>query len=187
MRAKAKPIIFADRDGTLIAEKDYPGDPRTVKLIAGTIRGLKTLRRAGYPVVVITNQSGIGRGILTRLQVARVQRRFLSLLRKNGARVSGYYLCPHAPQAKCACRKPKLGLLKRASKELGRSWKKSISIGDKLSDVSMGKRTGGIGILVRTGHGRDSSAQRRKVQPDFIARNFYHGVQWILRNERKLT
>lgn len=186
MLIKNRPIVFVDRDGTLIAEKDYLGDPRKVALISGVVQGLRALQRTGFPVVVVTNQSGVGRGFLTRGQVERVKRRFLSLLRTKNFRLSGYYACLHAPKANCPCRKPKLALLKQAAKDLGMSWKRSISVGDKLSDVRMGQRTGGFGILVQTGHGEKSGLAESRTKPDFVAHDFRQAVQWILKKERKI-
>src|SRR5271167_4653631 len=149
-----KPLILLDRDGTLITEQDYLKDPRKVHFLTGSIAGLKRLARAGYPMVVISNQSGIGRGLMTRSDVERVNQQFLKLLRAQGIRLGGIYYCPHHPRTRCACRKPKLALVKKAARDLGRSWTHSISVGDKKCDVALGQRTGGRGLLVLTGIGR---------------------------------
>jgi D-glycero-D-manno-heptose 1,7-bisphosphate phosphatase len=174
-----KPLILLDRDGTLITEQDYLKDPRKVRFLPGSIAGLKRLARAGYPMVVISNQSGIGRGLMTRQDVERVNRRFLQLLKNQGVRLGVYY-CPHHPKINCACRKPKLKLVKQAAHDLGLSWKNCISVGDKKCDVAMGRRTGGKGVLVLTGIGRQERKREPRVKPDFIAKNFNTAARWIL-------
>src|ERR1700680_1736651 len=105
----APPLILLDRDGTLIEERNYLQDPSQVKLLPGIIAGLKKLKRAGALLVVVSNQSGIGRGIMALSQAERVSRRFQKLLGLQKIAVDGVYLCPHRPSARCSCRKPKLG------------------------------------------------------------------------------
>src|ERR1041385_9096918 len=119
-------LILLDRDGTLIEERDYLADPKRVKLIPGAAAGLRRLKRAGFKVVVATNQSGVGRGLVSPRELERVNKRFLALLRNKKARLDGVYFCPHDPKDHCACRKPRLGMAIRAAKDLGVSWKKSI-------------------------------------------------------------
>lgn len=179
---KSKPLILIDRDGTIIREDGYPKDPRRVRLMAGAVRGLKRLRRAGYRLVVVTNQSGVGRGLITVREMQAVKKRILSLLRQQGVRLNGYYECLHAPEAHCRCRKPELGLVKRAARDLGVSWRGAISIGDRPSDVMLGFNTGGWGILVRTGYGRRALEMRLAVRPDRVVRNLDAAAAWILRH-----
>ena len=180
-----KPLLLLDRDGTLITEQDYLKDPRKVRFLAGSLDGLKQLARAGFQMVVISNQSGIGRGLMTRRDVERVNQRFLKLLKTHGIRLEGIYYCPHPPGVRCACRKPKLGLVKRAAKDLKRSWRQSISVGDKKSDVALGQRTGGRGALVLTGIGRQERQRERWIRPDFVAKNFKAAARWILQTAKK--
>jgi D-glycero-D-manno-heptose 1,7-bisphosphate phosphatase len=181
-----KPLILLDRDGTLITEQDYLKDPRKVRFLSGVAAGLRRLSRAGFPLVVISNQSGIGRGLMTRRDVQRVNRRFQQLLRAQGIRLKGIYCCPHRPDAGCACRKPRLGLVRKAARDTGLPWRCSISVGDKWSDVTLGQRTGGKGVLVLTGYGRESLARTSSRRlPDFVARNFQTAAQWILKTAKK--
>lgn len=175
------PLILLDRDGTLITEQDYLKDPRKVKFLAGSLRGLKRLSRAGYPLVVITNQSGVARGLMTRRDVQRVHQRFEALLKKRGIQLDGIYWCPHRPSARCACRKPRLQLVRQAARDLKRPWKGSVSIGDKWSDVQLGQRTGGKGVLVLTGYGQVSKANPHGHKADHVAKNFESAVTWILK------
>jgi D-glycero-D-manno-heptose 1,7-bisphosphate phosphatase len=179
-----KRLIFLDRDGTLIHEKVYLKDPRKVRLLAGTVSGLKALKRAGWAPVLLTNQSGVGRGLLTRQDVDRVHRRLQQLLGARGVRLAGVYWCPHHPDAGCACRKPKLKLVRKASRDLGIPWRGSFSVGDKWSDVAIGRRTGGKGVLVLTGYGRRMLAKNPGHRPaDFVTRDFRSAVRWIIQQE----
>ncbi|OGR92446.1 MAG: hypothetical protein A2992_07670 [Elusimicrobia bacterium RIFCSPLOWO2_01_FULL_59_12] len=182
---KKKPLLLIDRDGTLITEQDYLKDPRKVRFLSGSIAGLRRLSDAGYQMVVVSNQSGIGRGLMTQRDVQRVTRRFLGMLTARGIRMAGVYWCPHHPTAGCACRKPKLGLIRKAARRLKRSWKGCISVGDKWCDVALGRRTGGRGILVMTGYGRRSLRETgRHPAADFTARNFQSAAHWILKQHR---
>ena len=173
-----KPLLLLDRDGTLIEERPYISNPKWVKLLPGAAQGLIQLKRAGFKRVVVSNQSGIGRGIVTPAQLNQVNRRFLQRLKAKKAGVDGLYWCPHKPSARCSCRKPNLGMVKRASKDLGVSWKRSISVGDKPSDVQLGQRTGGYGVLVLTGHGKTF---RRRSGADYVAKDFKQAVAWIMK------
>jgi len=185
MHKTAKPLLLLDRDGCLIEEGDYLTDPRCVKILPGVPAALRQLRRAGFQMVVISNQSGIGRGLIKPTQLKAVNRRFLHLLKLKKASVDGLYWCPHTPSARCPCRKPKLGLVKQAAAKLKVSWRKSISVGDRPSDVLLGQRTRGKGILVLTGYGRFWKKKLGAVHPDYIATNFALAAQWIIRHQER--
>lgn len=156
----ARVAVFLDRDGTLIREADYLADPDGVALLAGTLDALGRLRAAGYALVVVTNQSGIARGLYTLEDYHRVAARLDELLAAAGVPVDATYFCPHHPEytGPCDCRKPDLGMHRRAAAdldlELGRAW----YIGDKPSDVLPAAATGGRGLLVRTGYGARTEA-----------------------------
>jgi len=179
------PLLLLDRDGTLVREVGFPSDPKKVRLLSGVPQALKKLKRAGFHLVVVTNQSGVGRGLVTLKQLHRVNRRFLELLKAKGARIDGLYWCPHRPQDGCSCRKPKLGMVRQAARDLKISWKGSISVGDRLTDVMLGKRTGGLGVLVLTGYGRRWVKKRGTVHPDHVAATFARAADWIIRRERE--
>jgi D-glycero-D-manno-heptose 1,7-bisphosphate phosphatase len=185
MRHTNRPTLLVDRDGTLIEEGEYMKYPRQVKFLPDVYATLRKLRAAGFPVVVVSNQSGVGRGLISLAQLKRVNATFLSLLKKHKAPISGLYWCPHAPSEHCPCRKPKLGMPKQAARELGISWRKSISIGDRPSDVLLGQRTGGQGILVKTGYGASWARRRHAIRPDATVNDFKAAAAWILRQERK--
>jgi histidinol-phosphate phosphatase family protein len=134
--------VFLDRDGTVIEDVGYPSDPDEVRLIAGAAEGIRLLRKSGLATVIISNQSGVGRGLFTMTDLERVHARTSELLSEAGAELDGAYYCPHAPDAGCDCRKPATGLIERARRELGISHRGCIFIGDKASDVEAGAAAG---------------------------------------------
>ena len=145
-----RPAVFLDRDGTLIDDEHYLGDPARVRLRPGAARALRRVNEAGLVAVVITNQSGIARGLLTEDDYARVRERLDALLAEQGARLEASYHCPHHPDfgGDCACRKPGIALFQQAASEHALDLARSAFIGDKLRDVSPASRFGALGILV---------------------------------------
>jgi len=153
------PAVFLDRDGTVIKERHYLSDPAGVELLPGAAEGMRRMSALGLPLVLVTNQSGVGRGYFGRDAVERVHGRLLELLEAEGVRLSGLYACPHAPDGNCACRKPLPGLLTRAGAELRLDLAASFVVGDKPCDVELGLGAGATAILVRTGYGADHAAK----------------------------
>jgi histidinol-phosphate phosphatase family protein len=141
--------LFLDRDGTLIVDVVYPRDPALVQMIPGAAAVLRELQR-DWLLVVVSNQSGIGRGLITPSQANAVHDRFVSAYAAAGVAFAGFYYCPHAPDAGCACRKPMPGLLLSATEELDLDLGSSAMIGDKASDVEAG-RAAGVRALIRFG------------------------------------
>jgi D-glycero-D-manno-heptose 1,7-bisphosphate phosphatase len=139
--------IFLDRDGTVIVDAGYPRDPAQVSLLPGAIDSLRRLHEAGFLLVVISNQSGIGRGFVTIEEAEAVHARFVEVLAQHGLELAGSYYCPHAPEDGCDCRKPSPGLLVRAADELGIDLGRSYLVGDKESDVEAAGRAGSTGVL----------------------------------------
>jgi len=152
-----RPAVFMDRDGTLIQEAHYLADPDDVHLIPGTARALRRLRAAGYALVLVTNQSGIDRGLYTEDDYHAVAARLNELLSQAGVPVDGTYYCCHHPDhsGPCDCRKPGTGMYEQAARELGLDPAASWYVGDKVTDVLPAGALGGRGILVRTGYGRE--------------------------------
>jgi D-glycero-D-manno-heptose 1,7-bisphosphate phosphatase len=149
-------FVILDRDGTIIVERHYLSDPGQVELIPGAADGLKELSQMGVGLVVITNQSAVGRRLfgLTRLNL--IHRRFRELLAAEGVHLEGLYFCPHTPEDDCSCRKPRRGLVDRAAKELGFEPYTAFVIGDKSCDVELGRIVGATTFLVRTGYGAET-------------------------------
>ncbi|MFW6200234.1 MAG: D-glycero-alpha-D-manno-heptose-1,7-bisphosphate 7-phosphatase [Gemmatimonadota bacterium] len=156
--AGSRPAVFLDRDGTLIREREYLADPEGVELVDGVAEALKSLRKAGYALVVVTNQSGIARGYYTEEDYRTVAGRLDAVLEDAGAFVDATYHCPHHPEetGPCECRKPGTGMHRKATRRLGLDPQRSWFVGDKLSDVVPARTLGGEGILVRTGYGRET-------------------------------
>lgn len=163
-----KPAVFLDRDGTLIELVHHLTDPDDVKLIPGAGRAVKRLRSAGWPVIVITNQSVIGRGKLSEAGLLQVHAVMEAQLAEVGTEVDGLYFCPLAPTRKDPrviedpMRKPGPGMLLRAAREHGLDLARSWMVGDSLSDMLAGKNAGCRSLVVRTGYGD-------KVTTDFDA------------------
>ncbi len=153
MRPGARPFVFLDRDGTLIEEREYAWRPEDYAALPGAHEAVTRLREAGFGVLVVTNQSGIARGIFSAADHDRFAARLLRDFEANDAKLDGYYACPHAPDDGCICRKPGTGLALRAMREheidLSRSW----VIGDKDSDIGFARNLGCRAVLVLTGHG----------------------------------
>jgi D-glycero-D-manno-heptose 1,7-bisphosphate phosphatase len=145
-----RPAIFLDRDGTVIEDRGYLADPDGVTLLEGAAEAIADLNRAGWPVVIVTNQSGIGRGYYGEAQYRAIQRRLDALLEEAGATVLATYHCPHAPDLvpPCDCRKPRPGLFRTAAREHGLDLARSVYIGDRIRDIEPGVTMGGRGFLV---------------------------------------
>lgn len=153
----ARPAAFLDRDGTILVETNYLADPASAELIPGAAAALRRLQDAGFALVVVTNQSGIARGLYGERDYRLVDEHMRGLLRARGVEIDASYHCPHHPDytGACDCRKPAPGLFLRAIRDLdldaGRSW----LIGDRLRDLEPAATLGARAILVRTGYGRE--------------------------------
>ena len=152
--------MFADRDGTIIEDRHYIADPADVALIPGSPEALIRLSALGFAVVVVTNQSGIGRGLYTIADYRRVAAETDRQLARAGVTVDATYFCTDAPggHPETTCRKPSPLLYRQAARDLGLTLARSYFVGDKLSDVLPAAALGGTGILVRTGHGAAQEA-----------------------------
>lgn len=149
-----KPALFLDRDGTLIEEREYLADPAGVVLFPGTGAALRRLQDAGFKLVIVTNQSGIGRGYYTEADMHRVNARLLELLKADGVRIEKIYFAPESPDQPSRGRKPSPQFLLDARDELGLDLAASYMIGDKLIDLECGWNAGvKQSVLVRTGYG----------------------------------
>jgi len=155
-----RPAIFLDRDGVVIEDSHYLGNSARVRLVPGAAETIAELNRAGWAVVIVTNQSGVARGLFPLEAVGAVHDHLAGLLRGHGARIDAFHFCPHHPEADvpafrldCECRKPKPGMLCRAAAELGLDLAESWMIGDRESDLEAGAAAGCRTVLVRTGYG----------------------------------
>ncbi len=140
--------VFLDRDGTLIYDVGYPSDPSKVELIPGVVAALKGLQAKGFLLIVISNQSGVGRGFFSKHDLDLVNNRFIEIFKQDGVFFDGIYYCLHAPWEQCQCRKPKPGMLYSAAKDLNIELEKSYMVGDKQSDVDAGLNAGCRALLI---------------------------------------
>ncbi|HEY9075456.1 MAG TPA: HAD family hydrolase [Anaerolineaceae bacterium] len=170
-------LIF-DRDGTLIVEKNYLSSPDQVELIPGVGMALNQFRDMGLGLIVITNQSGIGRGFFTVETLAEINQRMLEKLSEENAFIDAIYYCPHLPEEGCSCRKPKTGLILRAANDLKFQPSECIVIGDKKCDIEMGKNIQAKTILVKTGYGAAYSNEDN-VLPDYVVEDLVEAIPII--------
>lgn len=172
-------VVALDRDGTIIVEKNYLSDPAGVELLPGAAAGLRHFREAGWDLVIVSNQSGIGRGYFSEADYEKVTARLGELLRAEGVELAGIYHCPHAPGMPCDCRKPLPGMLVRAAADLHFAIKDCVVIGDKPADVELGRNAGvALTILVRTGYGAETAAQN-DCRPDAICDNLSAAAEFV--------
>lgn len=143
--------VFLDRDGTLIEDVGYARDPEQVRLLEGAAEALRELRRRGFRLVVVSNQSGIGRGLITPAEARAVHERFVRVLGEAGVALDAVRYCPHAPEERCSCRKPSPGMLLEAAEALGLELAASWMVGDAPSDVEAGRRAGCRTLLLGGG------------------------------------
>ena len=156
--------VFFDRDGTLMEEVYYCGDPAKVKVYPGVPEALRKLKEAGFRTFVVTNQSGIGRGLITEAQYQSVE---AELLRQIGEELlDATYFCPDVPGVRSARRKPEPGMLLEAAADFHIDLAKSYMIGDKSADIECGRRAGARTVLVLTGYG-----SQQTCQPDFTCQD----------------
>lgn len=146
--AKLNKALFVDRDGTLNQDVGYLHSPDQVVLLPGTSKGLALFKEAGWLLVVVSNQSGVGRGYITREQVIQVNDRIQLLLSQDGVTLDRFYCCYHAPWEGCECRKPQAGLLRKAASELSIDLSRSYLLGDKTSDTQAASTAGVKGFLI---------------------------------------
>lgn len=157
MNKQTMPAVFVDRDGTINRDVHHLSNPDQLELLPGAAEGLRALYDAGCPLVVVSNQSPIGRGMFTEERLREIHSRLAEMLAAEGVRISGWYWCPHAPWESCTCRKPAPGMLIKARDEMGVILESSWIIGDRLSDLRAGRHVGARTILVATGYGQEES------------------------------
>lgn len=178
--------VFLDRDGTINEDVGYLNDPEGFVPIDGALEAIALLKGAGFKVVVITNQSGLSRGLIREEDLKAIHWRFLRMLGERGVTIDGLYYCPHLPEEGCNCRKPRTGLAERAIKELSIDPGSSYMIGDKVSDIELARNIGARAILVLTGCGRESlEALKGRDDLSFeIAEDLMEAARWIIRGTR---
>jgi D-glycero-D-manno-heptose 1,7-bisphosphate phosphatase len=176
-----QPAIFLDRDGVIIENKpDYVRAVSEVKFLPGALEALARLAAREWRVVIVTNQSGIGRGLVTREAVDLINTYILERITTSGGRVDGLYLCPHHPQAGCACRKPAPGMLLAAADDLGLDLTASVLIGDAPSDLQAARAAGVRPILVLSGVTSSEEEASGQFDHTSVVQNLAEAVAQLL-------
>jgi D-glycero-D-manno-heptose 1,7-bisphosphate phosphatase len=168
--------VFLDRDGTVIVDLEYLSDPERVRFEPGAVEALRRFHEAGFGLIFVSNQSGIGRGLMTQEQSTAVHNRTLALLAAEGVPILGSYLCPHAPWDRCECRKPSPLLVRRAAGEHGIEFSESWMIGDKKTDVDLGRVVGCRTILYAVRETKDNAG----AEPDYRSDSWAEIADWIV-------
>ena len=184
--------IFIDRDGTLNEDIGYVSTPDQLKVYPWAAEALRLINESGFKAIVITNQSGIARGLCDERTLGAIHSRMIEELAREGARVDAIYYCPHHPEIgdaryriNCDCRKPQTGLLDAASREHNIDLASSFVIGDKASDINLANNAGARSALVLTGYGRETFSHpgRWPCEPTIVAENLLESVKRILDTE----
>jgi D-glycero-D-manno-heptose 1,7-bisphosphate phosphatase len=178
--------VFLDKDGTLVVDVPYNVDPERMLLMPGAGEALRRLSDAGYKLIVVSNQSGVARGVFAESALPAVEQRLREMLADHGAPLSGFYYCPHHPDGavveyavRCDCRKPQPGLLLRAAEEHGISVRESWMIGDILNDVEAGRRAGCRTILLDNGNETEWELSKERL-PDCVVSDLRDAAALIL-------
>jgi D-glycero-D-manno-heptose 1,7-bisphosphate phosphatase len=182
-----RPAVFLDRDGTISEEVGYLNHASRFRMFPFVAAAIHRFNEAGLPVVVVTNQSGVGRGYFPESLVHTVNELMTRNLAISGAKLDAVYYCPHVSSENCSCRKPKTGMLDRAAQELALDLQRSFVIGDRYGDMELARNARARSILVRTGYGEGELAWHAAnwpVQPDFVAEDLMQAADWILRQPK---
>ncbi len=178
--------LFLDRDGTINVEKEFIRDPDDVDLIPGSAEALKLAAANGFRLFVISNQSGVARGMMTLDDVHSVSQRLIELLDREGVALDGIEYCPHYPSitGPCDCRKPNRGMIDRSIKGREIDLTRSFVIGDRALDIELACNIGARSVMVMTGYGVvELNALTADSKPDHVAADLLNAVKWILDHE----
>lgn len=188
-----KRAVFLDRDGTINRDVGYPNSFQSIEIFHYSFEAVRKINEAGLLAVIVTNQSGVGRGLIVEENLHVIHRKLKAAFAKHKAHFDGIYFCPHylfssAPEYRkdCSCRKPYLGMALQAATDLNIDIKKSYMVGDKVDDILFGLNIKAQPILVLTGFGLESLARlkERGISPAYVASNLLDAVYWILQKEK---
>ena len=179
LRELPRRAVFLDRDGVLVREMDYLRDPSQLDVLPGVPQALKSLREAGFRLIVVTNQSGVARGYFSLAMLGKIHRELKRRLATKGAKWDALYFSPHAADSAHPWRKPGIGMLKAGKKRFRLDLASCYFVGDTTTDVQTARNAGCVPILVRTGKaGRDGKYP--KAKPDKVCRDLASAARWIL-------
>ncbi|MDH7513240.1 MAG: HAD family hydrolase [Clostridiales bacterium] len=189
-----KNAVFLDRDGTINVDAGYPSDYGQVEVYPRSYEAVRRLNSAGLPVIVLTNQSGIGRGLLTEENLRTIHEKMKASFQQEKARLDAFYYCPHYElsaipryRLNCDCRKPNPGLALKAAADFGLDLARSYMVGDKVEDIVLGLNIKASPVLVLTGYGEESLKKLAEigVKPAHVAVDILDAAVWILAREKK--
>ncbi len=191
---KGRIAVFMDRDGTITEEVGYINHVDRLKLLPRSAGAIRLLNEAGILAVCTSNQAGVARGYFPLSLVHEVNDRLVELLARDGARLDAIYFCPHHKDGvvsefrlDCSCRKPRIGMIEKAARDLDIDVAASYVVGDKYTDVEFARNAGCTAIMVKTGYGKgelELFGDAWEHKPDFVAEDLYDAVEWILRREK---
>ena len=189
-----KIAVFLDRDGTINQEVGYVNHEDRFKILPGVARAIKLLNDKNVLAIICTNQAGVARGYFKETLIKKVHNKLINLLKQKNAFIDDIYYCPHHPnlgtpayKKDCSCRKPKIGMLEKAVKKHNVDITHSYVVWDKISDIIWAHKAGVKAILVLTGYGKGEyiyQSKQWKDKPEYIAKNLYDAVRWILKTEK---
>ena len=185
-----KAAVFLDRDGTMNVDVGYLDRVERFALFPWTLDAVRLLRNSGYYVVIVTNQSGVARGMVAEMFIEEIHQLMQDDLAMVGSQLDGLYYCPHESDAlvreyrmECDCQKPKSGLIDRAVADLDIDVSRSFVVGDKWSDIGLAQNVGARGVLVRTGYGWSQEQHPVEgVVPEAVVDTLMDAVGWIIRH-----
>ena len=173
--SRSEGVVILDRDGTIVVDRGYLGDPAGLEFEPGAVEGLQWLYARSYRLIVISNQSGVGRGYFPLDRLDAMNARLNSMVEDVGVRLDGIYCCPHAPDENCACRKPALGLMREAALELEFDPAMAVVVGDKETDIDFGRRAGATTVLISP----DKTAASLHSRATIVAPNLIEAARAI--------
>jgi len=189
-----KRVVFLDRDGTINRDVGYPNSYKLIEIFPYSFEAVRKINQAGLLAVIVTNQSGVGRGLIVEENLKDIHRKLKAAFAKHKAHFDGIYYCPHylfssatEYRKNCSCRKPYPGMALQAATDLNLDIKKSYMVGDKVDDILFGLNINAQPILVLTGFGLESlvKIKERGISPAYIASNLLGAVNWILQKEKQ--
>jgi D-glycero-D-manno-heptose 1,7-bisphosphate phosphatase len=186
----ARPAVFLDRDGTICEEMGYLNHISRLHIFPFAAAAIRRFNDAGLPVIVVTNQSGVSRGIFPEALIAEVHSRILQAIAAAGARIDAFYYCTHTRADDCQCRKPLPGLLQQAAREHNLLLSDSFVVGDRYADIELAHAVGGRGLLVLSGYGRGEYESQRhewKRQPDDVVEDLSAAADVIIDHLNKIA
>jgi D-glycero-D-manno-heptose 1,7-bisphosphate phosphatase len=191
-----KRAVFLDRDGTINRDVGYPNSFSLIKIYPFSFEAIRKINEARLLAVIVTNQSGVGRGLIVEKNLHDIHRKFKAVFAKHDAHFDGFYYCPHYSSSRtpryrknCQCRKPNPGMALQAAEDLNIDIKKSYMVGDKVEDILFGLNIQAKSILVLTGFGKKSllKLKEKGIAPAYAASNLLDAVNWILKIEKKAS